>query len=456
MTAPVHMVGGIVITGVTAAMMDINILENPMYLVTVIFAALLPDIDHPRSPLGRLFFFISRPISNRYGHRTITHSLICLFALTAVVSFIAGQVTEGMSYGTVFFIAYFSHLFLDMITVQGVPLFYPFWKNNCVVPGNPDNRFQSGKLTTETGAFFFLFAMGIFMQPLMEQGFWTTYNRSFGTMQHLFSEFRKSDDLLEVDYLGNRGSEVIAGKGLLINAEEEKAVLVKGNEFFTLDAKDFVIKEVVPTHTGRKYFFQNQTFINIDLDSLNMLCIDNMVSKIEVHGTTEFTAWANGIENAAAKQFKGELYSNLYFQQKEKEAQTKLATYRHITNPRIKLLKDKLTRLKKLQAATKDGNSRRKMKLTRLKQEAKSETDYLKREELLSRIEQLESEPSLKDYLDQIENTSIQIREATELDNLKRREGNLAAEEKNRGVGEQEPELKLTGFITTLTIEPLN
>lgn len=454
MTAPVHAVGGIVITGVTAAMMDINILENPAYILTVVFASLLPDIDHTKSPIGKLFWFIAKPINLKYGHRTITHSLFTLFALTAIVSFVSNQFYEGMSFGTVFFIAYFSHLFLDMITLQGVPLFYPFWKNSCVVPGNPENRFESGKLRTETMAFFFFIAMGVFMQPLMEQGFWTTYNRSFGTMQHLFSEFRKSDDLLEVDYLGNRGSETISGKGLLINAEEEKAVLVKGNEFFTIDAKEIIIKEVIPRHTGRKYFFKNSTFINIDIDSLNMLSMNNLVSKVEVHGTTNFETWANDLEYPESKQFKGELYSNLYFQKKEKDEQIELATYRHVTNPRIKLLRNKLTRLENQQEESKDLNQRRKMKLTRLKREAKSEPDYLKREQLIARVKELEKEPGLKDYAEQIQNTRIMIKEAIELDNSKRIEGNIAADEKNRGVGEQEPELRFTGFITTLTIEP--
>jgi len=454
MTAPVHVVGGIVITGITAAMADINILENPMYLVTTIFASMLPDIDHGKSPIGKLFFFISKPIGDRYGHRTITHSFACLFVLTGIVSFITSQFTEGMSYGTVFFIAYFSHLFLDMITVMGVPLFYPFWKNNCVIPGNPNNRFESGRLSTETGTFFFFIAMGIFMQPLMEQGFWTTYNRSFGTMRHLFSEFRKSDDLLQVDYLGNRGSEEIAGTGLLINAEENKATLVQDNNFFVLDGNDFVITEVIPTHTGRKYYFKNQTFINIDIDSLNKLSLDNLVSKIEVHGTTEFDTRANNIQHLTSTQFKGELYSNLFFQKKEKVEKVEIETYRHQVNPRIQLLREKVTRLQTMQAETESRNQRHQTKLTSLRNQAKSETNYLKREELISRIKQLEKEPGQKDYSDQIQNAKIQLRETKELDRMKRVEGNLSAAEKNSNrVGGEEIELRLTGFITTLTIE---
>lgn|GEM_PF-2073593 len=39
-------------------------------------AALIPDIDEPRSHIGRPFFFISLPINRIFGHRTLTHSLI--------------------------------------------------------------------------------------------------------------------------------------------------------------------------------------------------------------------------------------------------------------------------------------------------------------------------------------------------------------------------------------------
>ena len=38
----------------------------------------LPDIDLPPSKIGRLFWFISAPLERRFGHRTLTHSLVML------------------------------------------------------------------------------------------------------------------------------------------------------------------------------------------------------------------------------------------------------------------------------------------------------------------------------------------------------------------------------------------
>ena len=452
MTAPNHIVGGITITGIAGGFLGINILESPYYLVAIVFAAQLPDIDHTKSLIGLTFYPIAKYLNRSYGHRTITHSLAALVTLSLLAGMASVYFTGHRIYGTVFFLAYLSHLVLDMTTVQGVPLFYPFLKNPCVVPGDPKMRFESGNLRTETMAFFFFVAMGVFMQPLMKQGFWTSYNRAFGTMKHLYSEFRKSEDLLEVEYFGHKGSDRVVGQGLVIEAEEKKAVLIKNRQFFILDAKDFVIEKVIPTHTGRKYYYEQLSFVNISLDSLNKLCLDQLITKMEVHANREFVAWADDFEQPAANKFKGELHSNLFFQQKETK-ETELATYRHVTNPRIKLLRDKLARLKNLDTRTKERVFRHEQRLNQKRAAAKRATDYLKIETLLQEIKELEKRPKEKDYSDQLSSTRIQLQELIELDRLKRVEGNLKASEKNQTISNQFEETRFTGFLTTLTIE---
>ena len=49
-------------------------------------ASLLPDIDLPPSKIGRLFWWISVPLERRFGHRTLTHSLIVLSAVAALAA----------------------------------------------------------------------------------------------------------------------------------------------------------------------------------------------------------------------------------------------------------------------------------------------------------------------------------------------------------------------------------
>ena len=41
-------------------------------------SALLPDLDHPRSLLGRQLPWISGPLSRLFGHRGFTHSLLAV------------------------------------------------------------------------------------------------------------------------------------------------------------------------------------------------------------------------------------------------------------------------------------------------------------------------------------------------------------------------------------------
>lgn len=86
--------------------------------------ALLPDIDHPKSWLGRRLPFLSWPLVALVGHRGVTHSLVaaagCLLLLwQAGHSLIAAPLALG----------YLSHLLGDWLTHGGVPLFWPSRRN---------------------------------------------------------------------------------------------------------------------------------------------------------------------------------------------------------------------------------------------------------------------------------------------------------------------------------------
>ncbi len=92
--------------------------------VAAIAGSLLPDIDNPESYLGRRFYGISRRFSR---HRGITHSLghflivsillIALTILTPIPKPVAFSI-YGLIYG------YFTHLFLDMFSKMGIPVFW--------------------------------------------------------------------------------------------------------------------------------------------------------------------------------------------------------------------------------------------------------------------------------------------------------------------------------------------
>lgn len=95
--------------------------------------SLIPDIDHPNSTVGQKFRFLSRTVNNLFGHRGITHAPITLLIMSYLLFFASTYIPlEYKGYGLAFILGiimgYASHLFLDSLTVSGIPLLYPFSK----------------------------------------------------------------------------------------------------------------------------------------------------------------------------------------------------------------------------------------------------------------------------------------------------------------------------------------
>lgn len=97
-------------------------------------AALLPDVDHARSYIGRRLPGISHLVQWIFGHRTITHSLLGLaaFGVLAVSAARAWSVPDHVLAGA--FLGYASHLASDAATPSGIPLFYPFSRRRYRLP----------------------------------------------------------------------------------------------------------------------------------------------------------------------------------------------------------------------------------------------------------------------------------------------------------------------------------
>ena len=144
-----HVAGGIVFTGIFASFWNINIFSKVEYLSLCTFFSVLPDIDHTRSLIGKLFYPVAKYLDRHFGHRTITHSLPTLISLAILLSILEKLFRSDLNLTLLYTLSYSSHLILDMMTVGGVPLFYPFRRNPCVIPGNPAMRFKSGDLKTE-------------------------------------------------------------------------------------------------------------------------------------------------------------------------------------------------------------------------------------------------------------------------------------------------------------------
>ncbi len=99
-------------------------------------SALLPDLDHPRSLLGRQLPWISGPLSRLFGHRGFTHSLLAVgmgvWGLAQVEApwLLSGAVKDALIVG------YLSHLLGDWLTPMGIPLLWP-WRRRFRLPCLP-------------------------------------------------------------------------------------------------------------------------------------------------------------------------------------------------------------------------------------------------------------------------------------------------------------------------------
>jgi inner membrane protein len=121
---------------------------NPAILLIGGVASLLPDIDHTESVLGKLFFPISKLINDKFGHRTVTHSLLAIFVIAL---FSGGIFIYFPQIATAFFSGYLSAIVGDMLTKSGVKLLWPS-QDNWAILENPILRFKTGG----TGEFILL------------------------------------------------------------------------------------------------------------------------------------------------------------------------------------------------------------------------------------------------------------------------------------------------------------
>lgn len=158
MTGKTHQV-----IGVTVALGSYLILREPTYgpatllgvLVAAHFGSLWPDIDNATADIYDSLPMV-KPVSGVtsavvLGHRNFTHSLLGLFSFSWLMWFLLASAPPywGLEIGWIafaFFVGYLCHIVADMVTVEGLPLFWP-WQRMFGIPPKPFEgvRIQTGK-----------------------------------------------------------------------------------------------------------------------------------------------------------------------------------------------------------------------------------------------------------------------------------------------------------------------
>ena len=463
MTFPNHIAGGTVFTGFFASILfGLNILSSPAMLVTTLIASVLPDCDHTRSPIGKLLYPISKFLNRRFGHRTITHSIPALIVLTLLVSFFEKTYFGSYQVSIVFSLAYWSHLLFDMCTLQGVPLLYPFMKNPFVLIGNPEARIRVGDYRREAVAFCVFLAWGVSLYSLglFENGFWTTYNRAFATLEHLHSEFRRSTDLLKVDYVYLEGTAEISGMGYCIESSSSKAALLTGEgrvgvgKWKLLDNGKMNVKKVYPTHTGKRFDIQHFEFVSIPVDSLNCLLFDKTILSLEVQANqpfavTEENAFPKTVTKYDGKYLNEPPFFALSFP-KGISQDTFLPDLGHL--PQIELLQQKIAILRRGQAAETAFWDASLSKIKQLRQEYAATEDPLTRQTLHGQIRELETVKPPKFDGSKIEELQNQIQKIEKEAALRNGAKQQALELKRQQGKGGKQELRFTGTLRHVVI----
>ena len=109
--------------------------------------ALLPDIDHPQSWVGRRARLVSRMLAAVVTHRGVTHSLVAM-ALCLVL------MRAHRAWGSPIAVGYLSHLVADLLTPRGLRLAWPLrrrWAVPLCRTGSPAEPMIVGALLLWAG-----------------------------------------------------------------------------------------------------------------------------------------------------------------------------------------------------------------------------------------------------------------------------------------------------------------
>jgi membrane-bound metal-dependent hydrolase YbcI (DUF457 family) len=251
MLAPTHGVFGLFLTLILLALFGVQEGLHWAILAVAIFGSIAPDIDLRKSLIGRLFWFISKPIERHFGHRTVTHSLIgwglasLLFGLCAASAFFlldhfhytptiatffkipeSQAIPHLLRIIVAFSIGYASHILLDMFNPRGVQLFWPNDSRD-VIPGNVKFRPNAGS-KAEAVVFVSFTLLLILALPISNYGLMTSLRWLLATPEAAIEEFKNSNFRTYVEFEGMIQStkEKISGTAEILDSQNKRLIVI--------------------------------------------------------------------------------------------------------------------------------------------------------------------------------------------------------------------------------------
>ncbi len=216
MTAPTHIAFGLLTVAGSFSLFSLPLHRNLPAVACAILGSVLPDIDSPNSYIGRVLPYASIPIERQWGHRTITHSLLCMLALSVLIwPLLVWQPACHIA----LLLGYMSHIVADCATKSGVPLFYPH-PAACVFPGSAKYRIKTGSMGENYLLIGLLLMLLVFIPILHMGGIWKSFRYLMATPSAAYADYRKADTETILTFEGRwrHTREHVRGEGVILDA----------------------------------------------------------------------------------------------------------------------------------------------------------------------------------------------------------------------------------------------
>lgn len=120
-------------TACTIALTQVTELSlTPALLIGVVIGSIAPDIDEPKSKIGRKAPVVSHGVKLVFKHRGFTHTLAACLLVATLLFYFWTQIPVPLAIG--FTLGYLFHVLGDALSSSGVPLLYPFTKRRFMIP----------------------------------------------------------------------------------------------------------------------------------------------------------------------------------------------------------------------------------------------------------------------------------------------------------------------------------
>lgn len=196
---------------------------GPPELLALVAGSLLPDVDTTTSGAGKFIKPVSGWIESKFGHRTVTHSLLFTVLFSALLLPLGVPVAGAMLWGIL------SHLLLDSLNVNGVPLLWPsrlmfwFWPSRSM-------RIKYGS-TGESTVALVCAVVALMLWPLGSDGFNTSFRRLVASPETAVADYidmrQERDVWAQVEGFNAETQEPMRGRFRIIEAVGRAGVLVE-------------------------------------------------------------------------------------------------------------------------------------------------------------------------------------------------------------------------------------